>query len=130
MREEGTAMRAKPLIVLLLAAALGAGCSASQLQARKDNAWFSTALPDEQNSNPTGYAHPLRPAAFVLYPVGVALDYALVRPFYLMAGLAPEWFGLTVDDAQKYQQHLPVLVAPQTAPQRFENLRPTGSVQP
>lgn len=123
-------MRAKPLIVLLLAAALGAGCSASQLQARKDDAWFSTALPDMQDPNPGGYGHPLRPLGVVLHPIGVAMDYALVRPFYWLAGLAPEWFGLTVDDAQKYQQHLPQLVVPKTAPPVYQNLSPPEGVAP
>jgi hypothetical protein len=130
--EEDTAMRPKHLIVLLLVAALGAGCSASQLQARKENAWssFPSALPDDSSPNANGYAHPLRAAAFVLHPIGVALDYVLVRPFYLLAGLAPQWFGLSVDDAQKYQQHMPELVAPKTAPQRFQNLAPVGGGQP
>jgi hypothetical protein len=123
-------MRAKPLIVLLLAAALAAGCSASQLQANKDNSWFPTALPDEHDPNPGGYSHPLRPAAIILYPIGVVLDFAFVRPFYLLAGLAPEWFGLTAGDAQKYQQHMPELVVPKTTPQRYENLSPTSGPQP
>jgi len=117
-------MRAKGLTVLLLAAVLGAACSASQLKAQKDDAWshFPQALPDNQNAAAGAYSHPLRGAAFVLYPIGVALDYALVRPFYLLAGLAPEWFGLSVDDAQKYQEHLPEFAEPKASPQRFQSL--------
>jgi hypothetical protein len=117
-------MRARGLTALLVAAMLGAGCSASTLQAQKDDAWsgFPRALPDTQDSNAAGYSHPLRGAAYVLYPIGVALDYALIRPFYLLAGLAPEWFGLSSDDAQKYQEHLPELQDPKTAPQKYQHI--------
>ena len=117
-------MRAKMLTVLLLPVVLGAACSASQLKAQKDDAWshFPQALPDNQNAAAAGFGHPLRGAAFVLHPIGVVLDYALVRPFYLLAGLAPEWFGLSVDDGQKYQEHLPEFGEPKTSPQKFQSI--------
>jgi hypothetical protein len=67
-----------------------------------------------------GYAHPLRGVAFVLHPIGTALDYALVRPFYMLGGLAPEWFGLTVEDGQDFQAHYPELQIPRNSPRRFE----------
>jgi len=115
-------MRGKILAVLLLAALIGAGCSAAQLKANKDNSWndFPRALPDNYDGNPGGYGHPFRGLAFALSPVGVALDYVLIRPFYLLGGLAPEWFGLTAEDAQRYHQHLPELVTPQNTPRRWE----------
>ncbi len=115
-------MRGKALAVLVLAALIGAGCSAAQLKSGKDNAWnnFPRALPDSHEGAPGGYGHPFRGLAFALHPVGVALDYVLVRPFYLLGGLAPEWFGLKAEDAQRYQQHLPEVVTPQNAPRRFE----------
>jgi hypothetical protein len=114
-------MRGKALAVLLLAALIGAGCSAAQLKAQKDDAWnwVPKGLPDTPDPSAGGYGHPFRAAGFVLYPVGVALDYALVRPFYLLGSLAPEWFGFTVEDGQRYQQHHPEIYAPKSAPSRF-----------
>jgi hypothetical protein len=41
-------------------------------------------------------------------------------PFYMLGGLAPEWFGLTTDDAQGYQSHMPELTISRDAPRRFE----------
>jgi hypothetical protein len=118
-------MRGKAVIVLLLAAVATAGCSASQLKAQKDNSWshMPQALPDSYDSNPGGYAHPLRPVAFLLNPIGVALDYALVRPFHLLAGLAPEWFGLTADDGQNYHDHFPELVVSRDTPATYPQVQ-------
>ncbi|MBI2467540.1 MAG: hypothetical protein HYV62_06950 [Candidatus Rokubacteria bacterium] len=116
-------MRARAVGVLLLAVLVAAGCATpAELKSRKDNAWSDApyALPDTHRPNPNAYGHPFRLLGFALHPVGVALDYALVRPFYLLGGLAPEWFGLTVDDAQRYQLHHPELVVPQNAPKKFE----------
>jgi hypothetical protein len=115
-------MRGKVIAVLLLAALIGAGCSAAQLKANKDAAWndFPRALPDSYDGNPSSYGHPFRGAAFALYPLGVIVDYIVVRPFYLLGGLGPEWFGLRAEDAVSYQQHLPEVVTPQSAPRRWE----------
>jgi hypothetical protein len=115
-------MRVSKLIVLVLVAGLALGCSASQLKAQKDGAWsfVPRALPDTHEANPGGYGHPLRALAFAAHPFGVALDYALVRPFYMLGGLAPEWFGLTVEDGQRFQSHFPELVAPQSSPRRLD----------
>jgi hypothetical protein len=115
-------MRSKVLVMLVLAAVVAAGCSATQLKSQKDDSWRfgPTSLPDRYDPNPTGYGHPFRGPAFVLHPVGVALDWILIKPFYMLAGLAPEWFGLTSDDAQHFQQHHPELVNSPNAPKRFE----------
>jgi len=115
-------MRARFLTVLLLTALVAAGCAGSELKARKDNAWSHVpqALPDAHEPNPGGYGHPLRPLGFVLHPIGVAFDYALVRPWYMLGGLAPEWFGLTADDGYRYQDHHPELIIPRDSPRRFE----------
>jgi hypothetical protein len=79
-----------------------------------------SSLPDPHwvgySSNPSAYGHPFRPLGFAFYPIGVALDYAIVRPFYMLGGLAPEWFGLTADDAQVYQGHMPELGVSKDAP--------------
>ena len=135
-------MGTKQLIILVVAAAIGVGCSASGLKARKDNGWarVSPSLPDGEyiynpslpmlsklpdptwvgfESVPNAYGAPFRPLAFVLYPIGVALDYVLVRPFYIIGGLAPEWFGLTADDAQGYQGSMPELIISKDAPRQL-----------
>ena len=137
-------MRSRHLVVLVVAAAIGVGCSANTLKARKDDAWgpVSQSLPDGEyiynpalvtlstlpdptwvgfSSSPSAYGHPFRPLGFVLYPFAVAFDYALVRPLYMLGGLAPEWFGLTADDAQSYQRQMPELGISKDAPRyRFE----------
>ena len=117
----GTAMRGKALAVLLLAALIGAGCSAATLKAQKDDSWnwVPKSLPDVGDPGGGGYGHPFRIAGFLVHPLGVALDYVIVRPFYLMGGIAPEWFGFTAEDGQRYHQHHPELVVPRNAPERF-----------
>jgi len=134
-------MRGTRLVLLGLAATVAMGCAATELKSRKDNAWSSVpqALPDTPkvrdglvsimnlpeptwekfDAVPSSFGHPLRLPAFVIHPVGVAVDWALIRPFYWLAGLAPEWFGLTVDDAVGYQSHMPELTTSRDAPRRF-----------
>lgn len=115
-------MRGRTLVALAVALVATLGCSATQLKAQKDGAWsfVPRALPDAHEPTPGGYGHPLRGLAFAAHPLGVALDYVLVRPFYMLAGLAPEWFGLTAEDAHRFQSHYPELLTPQNAPRRFE----------
>ena len=137
-------MRTKELIILVLAGAVVASCSANTLKARKDDGWARVSqtlpdgkfiynpslptlskLPDPQwigyESVPSAYGAPFRPLALILYPVGVVLDYVLMRPLYMLGGLAPEWFGLTTDDAQGYQEEMPELMTSRDAPRyRFE----------
>jgi hypothetical protein len=136
-------MRARRLVVLLMAGAMVAGCASSELRARKDDAWSDvpqtlpdgyrihnpalptlSRLPDPDWTGyepvPNGYGHVLRGIGFLLHPVGVALDYALVRPFYMLGGLAPEWFGLRSEDARRYQGHMPELVISRDEPRRFD----------
>ena len=115
-------MRTRNLIVLTLALAVLAGCAANDLKASKDDSWSRlpqtlpdgrsiynpavptlSTLPDPQwagsDSVPNAYGHPFRPVAMLFYPFGVAFDYVVVRPLYMLGGLAPEWFGMTADDA-------------------------------
>jgi hypothetical protein len=137
-------MGTRKLIILVVAAALGAGCSASSLKASKDDGFkfVSQGLPDGEyiynpalptlsklpdptwvgyTSSPNAYGHPFRPLGFVFYPIGVALDWAIMKPFYMLGGLAPEWFGLNTDDAHTYQSHMPELYISKDAPRyRFE----------
>ena len=132
-------MHMRNLVVLALAGAVLVGCSASELKSRKDDGWslVSQGLPDGkyihnpplptlsklpdppwvgQEPNPNAYGHLLRLPAIVFHPVGVALDWALIKPFHMLAGLAPEWFGLTADDALGYQSHMPELTTSKDAP--------------
>ena len=136
-------MGTRQLIILVVAAALGVGCAANELKARKDDAWSRASqtlpngewiynpslptlskLPDPTwvgaDPTPDNYGHPFRSIAFLLSPIGVALDYVLMRPLYMLGGLAPEWFGLTSDDAQGYQGHMPEFVISKDAPHRYE----------
>jgi hypothetical protein len=129
-------------MALTLVGTVAAGCSAGTLRARKDDAWSHVpqSLPDSPQvarsglvsiisapdphwvvaeQVPNGFGHPLRGLGFALHPIGAALDYALVRPFYMLGGLAPEWFGLTNEDAARYQEHMPELSTSRTAPRRF-----------
>lgn len=134
-------MGVRHLIIAVVALAGVVGCSASSLRSQKDDAWghVPQSLPDgEYFYNPSlpvmsklpdptwvgfspaayEYGHPFRPFAVALHPIGVALDYAVMRPFYMLGGLAPEWFGLTSDDAQGYQGHMPELTISRDAPYR------------
>jgi hypothetical protein len=43
--------------------------------------------------------NPFRWAAFLLHPVGQALDYGFNRPFYSIADSMPYLFGYTTEDA-------------------------------
>lgn len=137
-------MGTKGLIVLVVAAALVAGCSASSLKSRKDDSWgrVSESLPDGKyihnpslptlsklpdptwagsDTVPSAYGHPFRPLGFVFHPFGVALDWVLVKPFYIIAGFAPEWFGLSADDGHSYYDHMPELSTTKDAPRyRYE----------
>ena len=112
-------MGTRKLIILVVAAALSAGCSASSLKASKDDGFkfVSQGLPDGRvhlqpgapdpveaagpdlgrvlTSNPSAYGHPFRPLGFVFSPDrrGASTG-SIVKPLYMLGGLAPEWFGL------------------------------------
>lgn len=92
-------------LVLVVALVLGgAGCATT----RTDSTSASTtrSLPSRYDTTPDDYGHPLRITGFILYPIGLALDYLIVRPFYLLAREAPGFFGYTRDDEQAYQRRL------------------------
>ena len=54
---------------------------------------------DQVMSSGTFHDHTLRLIGYVLHPMGVLLDYALIRSAYLAASQAPTVFGYTVEDA-------------------------------
>ena len=102
-------------IGILTVAALGVGGCAGPV--RSDT--FPTPMPlDLPNGIDSGLitpgwdgSYPLRLVAFIIHPVGVALDLLVQQPFYLVAGLAPAVFGYTVQDeiyqdtTVKYRYH-------------------------
>jgi hypothetical protein len=105
-------MKASQLaMVLLLAAALGASGCAGPIRATDT---YPTPMPldlppqVDQGLISPGWdsGHPLRLAAFVLHPVGVALDLLVSQPFYLVTSQAPEVFGYTVQDEMYYDHVL------------------------
>jgi hypothetical protein len=135
-------MGTRRLAILAVVAAVSLGCSASSLKAQKDDGWahVSQSLPDGKyiydpalqtlstlpdptwtgfDSNPSAYGHPFRPLGFVFYPIGVALDWVVMKPLYLLGGLAPEWFGLNADDAWTYRERMPELIISKDAPRGY-----------
>ena len=46
---------------------------------------------------------PLRLLAFIIHPIGVGLDLLVQQPMYLLASVAPAFFGYTVMD-EVYQE--------------------------
>lgn len=50
----------------------------------------STAAPDVYDES---QAHPLRIAAYLAYPFGYALEWALLRPFHYLVSSYPDVFG-------------------------------------
>jgi hypothetical protein len=129
----------KKLVMLALAGAVIAGCSANGLKAQKDDSWARlpqtlpdgryiynpslptlSSLPDPTwvglDPVPNAYGHPFRPVAMVLHPFGVAFNWVVVKPLYMLGGLAPEWFGMTTDDAITYNAHMPELQTSKDAP--------------
>ena len=48
--------------------------------------------------------NPFRWLAFILNPIGVALDYAVNRPLYTLASSHPSLFGFTPEDAMLHAQ--------------------------
>lgn len=91
-------------LVVALALVLG-GCASTRTT---DSTTASTprSYPSRYDTTPDDYGHPLRLVGFILYPIGLALDYLIVRPFYLIGREAPEVFGYTREDERAYQRRL------------------------
>jgi hypothetical protein len=123
-------MRKRQLTILMVAAAVCVGCAVSKgmpdgeyinnpslptLSTMPDPNWVGYSPVD------SAYAHPLRPVGLLLNPIGVALDWVLMKPLYMLGGLAPGWFGFTVDDSQTYHAHMGEPIEAKDAPRyRFE----------
>lgn len=97
--------------ILFLATAVGcAGNSQQEMSATTDGSYTAPAsiysVMDPTSLVYTDVAagsapndNPWRWAAFVLHPVGVALDYGLNRPFYKIPSKMPYIFGYTAEDS-------------------------------
>jgi hypothetical protein len=118
-------MRSRQLAMLVALVAVCVGCAVDK--GMPDGMYINNpSLPNLSNlpdptwvgsaPNESGYGYPLRPIAILLSPVGMALDWALMRPFYMLGGVAPKWFGFTVDDSQAYHNSLGEPMDAKTAP--------------
>jgi hypothetical protein len=97
--------------ILFLATALGcAGNSQQQMSADTDGTYTppasiysvmdSTSLVyTDVRAGSAAYDNPWRWVAFVLHPVGVALDYGLNRPIYKVPSKMQYLFGYTAEDS-------------------------------
>lgn len=87
---------------LLLGMVLSAGCAGKQKTT--DLYAAERAQRADTPANATSFGHPFRLIAFVLHPVGVLVDYVVVRPIYYVASLAPSLFGYTAEDEAAFEK--------------------------
>jgi hypothetical protein len=106
-------MRTTALAVGVLLLATAAGCAGNHQQQTSADADGSYTPPASIYSvmDPTSLIYtdvaagaapsdnPWRWAAFLLHPVGHALDYGLNRPFYKLPSQMPYLFGYTSEDS-------------------------------
>jgi hypothetical protein len=90
----------RPTVVVLMIALLHfGGCAGKQkVQTADPSGEASQVAVSEEHGGPTSHGHPFRLIAFVVHPVGVLIDYVVVRPIYWVASLAPGVFGYTSED--------------------------------
>ncbi|TLY17586.1 MAG: hypothetical protein E6K69_01970 [Nitrospirae bacterium] len=98
----------------VVVALLVGGCAGSQLGYTQPVSIYSTM--DSTSlvyTNPRAasqvYDHPLRWIAFMMNPLGVAVDYGVNRPIYTLSSLAPGIFGYTSEDAMLDSQRWSLL---------------------
>ncbi|HZR45442.1 MAG TPA: hypothetical protein VFA47_01965 [Candidatus Manganitrophaceae bacterium] len=85
--------------VFLIAVFLSSGgCAGRQKMENVEKVDRLSQVTAEHEGPTASYGHPFRIIAFVVHPVGVALDYVVVRPIYFIASLAPGLFGYTAED--------------------------------
>ncbi len=82
---------------------LAAGCASSLSQQHPltytENVDQELDFADQVAVSGSFHDNPLRLVGYVLYPVGVMLEYVVTRPAYFVASLAPHVSGYTVEDA-------------------------------
>lgn len=86
----------------LLISILSTGCAGKQKSG--DSYPVEATQRAEASANAASYGHPFRLVAFVLHPVGVLLDYVIVRPIYYVTSLAPSLFGYTAEDEAAFEK--------------------------
>jgi hypothetical protein len=87
---------------LLLISILSTGCAGKQKG--DDFQPVETTQRADASADAASYGHPFRLVAFVLHPVGVLLDYVIVRPIYYVTSLAPSLFGYTAEDEAAFEK--------------------------
>jgi len=106
-------MRTTALAVGILLLATAVGCAGNQQQQASDDAAGGYTPPASIYSvmDPTSLVYtdvaagaapndnPWRWTGFLLHPVGVALDYGLNRPIYMLTRQMPYLFGYTSEDS-------------------------------
>jgi hypothetical protein len=106
-------MRTTALAVGILLLATAVGCAGNQQQQASDDADGGYTAPASIYSvmDPTSLVYtdvaagaapndnPWRWTAFLLHPVGMALDYGLNRPIYMLSSGMPYLFGYTSEDS-------------------------------
>lgn len=98
--------------LVMVVALVSVGCAGNrELQAPQQSTMYSSMDSTALVYSDTGAAailqdHPLRWLGFALHPVGVAMDYALNRPFYNVASSLPGLFGFTSEDAMIHAQRV------------------------
>jgi hypothetical protein len=111
-------MRTTALAVGILLLATAVGCAGNPQQQASDDAGGGYTAPASIYSvmDPTSLVYtdvaagsaandnPWRWAAFLLHPVGHALDYGLNRPFYKLPSQMPYLFGYTTEDSMQNSQ--------------------------
>ena len=85
------------LMVTILAVSILSGCAGRE-KIREAPPMERGEQRLEERGLATSFGHPFRMVAFLLHPVGVIVDYVLVRPVYFVASLAPALFGYTAED--------------------------------
>ena len=82
---------------------LAAGCAGSLSQKRPltyaENVDQELELADQVAVIGSFHDNPFRLVGYALHPVGVMLEYVVIRPAYFVASLVPPVSGYTVEDA-------------------------------
>lgn len=106
-------MRTTALAVGILLLATAVGCAGKQQQQASDDAAGGYTAPASIYSvmDPTSLVYtdvaagaapndnPWRWTGFLLHPVGLAIDYGLNRPIYMLTSQMPYLFGYTSEDS-------------------------------
>ena len=98
----------------VVVALLVVGCAGSQVGYTQPVSIYSTMdstslIYTNPRAASQAYDHPLRWIAFMMNPLGVAVDYGVNRPIYTLSSLAPGIFGYTSEDAMLDSQRWSLL---------------------